>query len=60
MITRAITRSRTQARWPLHRAETEPAYLKRLAAQCRKRAPLFRPARERRAWRRLLAELSNR
>ena len=44
----------------LHRAETEPAYLKRLAAQCRKRAHLFRPARERRAWQRLLADLANR
>ena len=42
----------------LHRAETEPAYLRHLAAQCRARAPLFRPARERAAWRKLLAELT--
>lgn len=44
----------------LHRAETEPAYLRRLAAQCRKRTPLFRPARERTAWKKLLAELRRR
>ncbi len=42
----------------LHRAETEPTYLRRLAVQCRRRAPLFRPARERAAWKKLLAELS--
>ncbi len=42
----------------LHRAETEPAYLRHLAAQCRKRAPLFTAARERAAWNKLLAEIA--
>ncbi len=42
----------------LHRAETEPAFLKHLAAQGRKRAPLFRPARERAAWKKLMAALA--
>ena len=41
----------------LHRAETDPAYLERLAAQCRKLAPLFDPEREKRAWRDLLQQL---
>ena len=41
----------------LRRAETDPVFLKRLAAQCRKRRPLFRPARERATWRRLLLSL---
>lgn len=44
----------------LHRVETEPRYLKHLAAQCRKRARLFTPARERAAWKKLLAEMSRR
>jgi len=42
----------------LQRAETEPAFLRTLAAQCRKRRPLFSPAREAAAWRRLLKDLS--
>lgn len=41
----------------LHRAETDPAYLRQLARQCRARAPLFHPDRERRAWRQLLQRL---
>ena len=41
----------------LWKAETDPAFLKRLAAQCRMRRLLFRPDRERAAWRRLLREL---
>ncbi len=41
----------------LHRAETDPAYLDRLAAQCAKQAPLFQPEREKRAWRDLLRHL---
>ena len=41
----------------LQRAEEDPAFLKLLTAQVRQRQPLFRPARERAAWRRLLAEL---
>lgn len=41
----------------LRRAETDPALLKRLAAQCRKQRSLFRPERERAAWRTLLTDL---
>lgn len=41
----------------LLRAEQEPVFLRRLAAWCRSRRPLFAPARERRAWKDLLAEL---
>ncbi len=41
----------------LLRAESEPAFYRRLAAECARRAPLFRPARERAAWRALLSEL---
>jgi putative glycosyltransferase (TIGR04348 family) len=41
----------------LHQAETDPAYLDRLAAQCRKLAPLFAPEREKRAWQDLLQHL---
>ena len=41
----------------LRRAEDEPELLTLLAKQCRKRQPLFRPARERAAWRNLLAEI---
>jgi glycosyltransferase involved in cell wall biosynthesis len=39
----------------LYRAETDPAFLRRLDEQCRARAPLFDPALERAAWVRLLA-----
>jgi putative glycosyltransferase (TIGR04348 family) len=42
----------------LQKAESDPGFLKRLAAQCRKRRPLFQPSRERAAWRRLLAEIA--
>jgi putative glycosyltransferase (TIGR04348 family) len=41
----------------LHRAETDPRFLKRLAAQGRKLQPLFTPEREAAAWERLLGEL---
>ncbi len=41
----------------LRRAETEPGFLKKLAAQNRKKRPLFRPAREAAAWRKLLRGL---
>jgi len=41
----------------LRRAETEPRFLARLAAQCRAKRPLFAPNREKAAWRRLLADL---
>ena len=41
----------------LTRAETDPKFLALLAAQARKRAALFKPARERAAWRKLLARL---
>ncbi|MBZ5637823.1 MAG: TIGR04348 family glycosyltransferase [Acidobacteriia bacterium] len=41
----------------LLRAEGEPGFLRTLAAWCRGRRPLFAPARERGAWRRLLGEL---
>ncbi len=41
----------------LRRAETEPRFLARLAAQCRAKRPLFTPKREKDAWRRLLADL---
>ena len=41
----------------LRRAETEPAFLETLTKQCRARRPLFDPARERAAWRKLLARL---
>ena len=42
----------------LWKSETEPRFLARLDAQCRKRAPLFHPDREAAAWRALLAELA--
>jgi putative glycosyltransferase (TIGR04348 family) len=42
----------------LHRAETEPAFLKRLGEQCQVRALLFEPTLERAAWTRLLATLT--
>lgn len=41
----------------LRRAETDPSFLRDLAAQCRKLQPLFRPAREVAAWRDLLREI---
>jgi len=41
----------------LERLEREPAFAKRLAKAIARRAPLFRPAREVAAWRRLLGEL---
>jgi len=41
----------------LERAESEPSYLEELRSRCRARRPLFTPARERRAWKELLAEL---
>ncbi|HKA78812.1 MAG TPA: selenoneine biosynthesis selenosugar synthase SenB [Xanthobacteraceae bacterium] len=41
----------------LLRAEQEPVFLRELRRQCGARAPLFRPARERRSWRDLLARM---
>jgi putative glycosyltransferase (TIGR04348 family) len=41
----------------LERLEQDPAFAARLAKAVARRAPLFRPARERAAWRLLLAEL---
>lgn len=43
----------------LARAESDPAFLARLTHAIRRLAPLFAPARERGAWRRLLREASN-
>lgn len=43
----------------LLRAEREPAFLRRLASWCRRRQPLFDPARERTTWSRLLGELAS-
>jgi putative glycosyltransferase (TIGR04348 family) len=40
----------------LGRAESDPAFLGRLTSDCAKLKPLFNPARERAAWRRLIAE----
>ena len=51
-----VENERTLARL-LARAESDPEYLKILEKQCRARAPLFRPAHEREAWRRLIAGL---
>jgi len=42
----------------LQRAETEPAFLARLDAQCRAKRPLFKPEREREAWRSLLTDIA--
>ncbi|NKB22732.1 MAG: TIGR04348 family glycosyltransferase [Alphaproteobacteria bacterium] len=39
----------------LHRAETDPKFLKRLNAQCRKKQALFIPGKETTAWKKLLA-----
>lgn len=41
----------------LSRAETDEDYLQALRTACAKRAPLFTPARERAAWRKLLREV---
>jgi putative glycosyltransferase (TIGR04348 family) len=41
----------------LLRAESDPDFLNRLAASCRRRRELIRPARERKAWRELISEL---
>jgi putative glycosyltransferase (TIGR04348 family) len=41
----------------LRRAETDAPFYRELAARCRRQRALFRPARERRAWARLLKEL---
>jgi putative glycosyltransferase (TIGR04348 family) len=43
----------------LRRAETDPVFYNRLKAACRRLRVLFRPARERQSWRRLLRELRN-
>ena len=42
----------------LLRAETDAAFYRDLVSRCAKLSPLFRPARERNAWRRLLSEVS--
>jgi len=42
----------------LQRAETDPTFLEELRRHCMARAPLFDPARERQAWRDLLAQLN--
>jgi putative glycosyltransferase (TIGR04348 family) len=42
----------------LHRAETDAGFYNHLKTRCRRLRPLFRPARERQAWRRLLREIS--
>jgi putative glycosyltransferase (TIGR04348 family) len=44
----------------LRRAEADSGFYDRLKARCRRLRPLFRPARERRSWRRLLLELGSR
>ena len=41
----------------LRRAETNPAFLKRLGSQCRAKRKLFTPAAEKAAWRKLLKDL---
>ncbi len=41
----------------LERAETAPAFLKRLAAQCRTKRAQFTPAREKSDWKKLLREM---
>lgn len=41
----------------LMRAETEPAFLKDLETRCRRLAPLYTPAKEKAAWRKLLKDL---
>jgi putative glycosyltransferase (TIGR04348 family) len=44
----------------LKRAEADPAFYRRLEGRCRELAGLADPAREKRSWRRLLAELGSR
>jgi putative glycosyltransferase (TIGR04348 family) len=44
----------------LRRAETDAGFYNSLNAWCRRLRPLFRPARERESWRRLLYELGSR
>jgi hypothetical protein len=44
----------------LERCEADPAFYARLEAWCEKLRPAVEPAREKRAWRRLLAELTAR
>ena len=41
----------------LERAEMDPRFYRRLKERCRRLAPLVHPSRERRAWKKLLAEL---
>ena len=41
----------------LHRIETDPEFLMRLRRAIARRAPLFRPAREKAAWKKLIGEL---
>jgi putative glycosyltransferase (TIGR04348 family) len=43
----------------LWRAESEPGFLRRLAAQCKARRPLFRPRCERDGWKILLRDLGH-
>jgi len=40
----------------LHRAESDPAFLARLSVHCSRLRPLFHPARELAAWRKLITE----
>lgn len=42
----------------LHRVESDPPYLLRLQRAIARRAPLFRPAREKAAWKKLIRELA--
>lgn len=42
----------------LHLAETDAGFYKNLKSWCQRLRPLFRPARERQSWRRLLQEMS--
>ena len=42
----------------LHRVESDPPYLSRLQRAIAGRAPLFRPAREKAAWKKLIRELA--
>jgi putative glycosyltransferase (TIGR04348 family) len=42
----------------LHRIETEPKFLDRLQRAVSRRAPLFRPPREKAAWQRLIGEIT--
>jgi putative glycosyltransferase (TIGR04348 family) len=42
----------------LHRVETDPNFLARLRRAIARRAPLFRPAREKAAWKKLIGELA--